>query len=219
MGVAVWVPTTLVRPGSGRAEVCVSMWAPAGGSALVDPAWKEASVDGLDRNQVHEELLAAAARYRQLVDTAPADRLSKRTYGTRWTNREMLFHLLMGYLVVRTLLPVVWLITRLPPWARRDFAATLEVATRPFHTVNYLGSVLGGHILSPPGMARLFDRTCIRLAAHLDGASDRDLTRTMPFPTRWDPFFTDRMSLLDVYHYPWQHFVFHRQQLTLDQPG
>lgn len=176
-------------------------------------------MDGLDRDQVHEELLGAGACYQRLVDRAAAQRLRRRTRGTRWTNREMLFHLLLGYLVVRTLLPLVWLISRLPPRARRGFAAALNTAARAFHTVNYLGSVLGGHTLCLPMMARLFDHTCIRLAAHLDRASDTDLTRTMPFPTRWDPFFTARMSLLDVYHYPWQHFEFHRQQLTLDDSG
>jgi hypothetical protein len=38
----------------------------------------------------------------------------------------------------------------------------------------------------------------------------------MRFPTRWDPFFTDVMTLTDVYHYATQHFDFHRRQLTLD---
>jgi hypothetical protein len=38
----------------------------------------------------------------------------------------------------------------------------------------------------------------------------------MPFPPRWDPFFTDHMTLLAVYHYPAQHYGFHRRQLTLD---
>jgi len=38
----------------------------------------------------------------------------------------------------------------------------------------------------------------------------------MHFPTRWDPFFTDVMTLRDVYRYPTQHFDFHRAQLTLD---
>lgn len=130
----------------------------------------------------------------------------------------MLFHLLLGYLVVRTLRPLIWLITRLPPWAQRGFAGTLNAAARPFHLVNYLGSVVGGHALSLPTMARLFDRACRSLATHLDRVSEVDLACTMPFPTRWDPFFTNRMSLLDIYHYPWQHFEFHRRQLTLDHP-
>jgi hypothetical protein len=37
----------------------------------------------------------------------------------------------------------------------------------------------------------------------------------MSFPVRWDPYFADRMSLADVYHYPTLHFDHHRRQLTL----
>lgn len=39
----------------------------------------------------------------------------------------------------------------------------------------------------------------------------------MRFPTRWDPFFHETMTLADVYHVPTQHFDFHRNQLTLAQ--
>jgi hypothetical protein len=35
------------------------------------------------------------------------------------------------------------------------------------------------------------------------------------FPTRWDRFFIESMSLLDVYHYATEHFDFHRAQLNL----
>jgi hypothetical protein len=37
----------------------------------------------------------------------------------------------------------------------------------------------------------------------------------MAFPTRWGPFFKDRMTVADVYRYPTQHFDFHERQLTL----
>ena len=37
----------------------------------------------------------------------------------------------------------------------------------------------------------------------------------MHFPVGWDPYFTDYMTLRDVYHYPTQHYDHHRQQLTL----
>jgi hypothetical protein len=36
----------------------------------------------------------------------------------------------------------------------------------------------------------------------------------MCFPVKWDPFFRDRMTLADVYHYPFQHFEFHGRQLS-----
>jgi hypothetical protein len=35
------------------------------------------------------------------------------------------------------------------------------------------------------------------------------------YPTRWEPFFKDYMTLAHVYRYPGQHFDFHKGQLTL----
>ncbi|SFN30353.1 Uncharacterised protein [Nocardia asteroides] len=37
----------------------------------------------------------------------------------------------------------------------------------------------------------------------------------MHFPTHWDRFFSDYMTLKDVYRYPARHFDFHREQLTI----
>ena len=36
----------------------------------------------------------------------------------------------------------------------------------------------------------------------------------MHFPVDWDPYFADRMTLADVYHYGTQHFDHHARQLT-----
>jgi hypothetical protein len=65
-------------------------------------------------------------------------------------------------------------------------------------------------------MGRTFDQVIASLHRHLDAETDTALARGMRFPTRWDPFFTDVMTLTDVYHYATQHFDFHRRQLTLD---
>ena len=37
----------------------------------------------------------------------------------------------------------------------------------------------------------------------------------MHYPSRWDPFFHDYMTLADLYRFPTRHFDFHREQLTL----
>ncbi len=42
-----------------------------------------------------------------------------------------------------------------------------------------------------------------------------DLARGMHFPTGWDPYFRDYMTLADAYHYATQHYQHHRRQLTL----
>jgi len=172
----------------------------------------------LTKQAIYDELAAAQATFRQLVAQLTPDDLKRRTIGTRWTNREMLFHMLLGYFLVRTLIPLVKGFGHLPRPASRVFAAILNAGTRPFHPINYCGSWLGGHA-SPAWMQRRFDRVCQRLAQRLAAESDRSLARGMCMPTGWDPFFAPFMTLREVYHYPTQHFEFHRRQLALGPAG
>ncbi|MFE1555035.1 MerR family DNA-binding transcriptional regulator [Streptomyces sp. NPDC058734] len=60
-----------------------------------------------------------------------------------------------------------------------------------------------------------FDRVIDALHHRLTAEPEETLARGMCFPTRWDPFFKDVMTLADVYRYPTRHFDFHRRQLTL----
>jgi hypothetical protein len=57
--------------------------------------------------------------YRRLIsDAAPAD-LRRPSDGTRWTNQQLLFHMLLGYLIVRTLLGLVRVFGLLPDGASK----------------------------------------------------------------------------------------------------
>ena len=170
-----------------------------------------------DREAIHAELERARAVFASLLTGAgPAD-LRRGTVGTRWTNQQLLFHMLFGYLVVRTLLPLVRMFGRLPDGYSRVFAAALNAGRRPFHVVNYLGSCGGPVVFSGPRLVARFDQTVASLHRHLDQETDAAMGRTMHFPVDWDPYFADRMSLADVYHYGTQHFDHHARQLTL--PG
>ena len=169
----------------------------------------------MDVAAVHAELERARSEFRDLVDaSSPAD-LVRLSNGTRWTNRELMFHMLFGYLITRNLRFIVKIASRLPDRAQHWFAATLNVSVRPFHQVNYWGSRAGGRVLSPAQMARWMDRVIGSLHRHLDREDPAALRRSMNFPTRWDPYFTDQMTLADVYHYATVHFDHHRRQLTL----
>jgi hypothetical protein len=151
----------------------------------------------------------------RLLSVASATDLRRASDGTRWTNEQLLYHMVFGYMIVRALLILVRTFGRLPDGFSRAFARTLNAGTRPFHVVNYLGSGGGALIFHGPRLAGQMDRTIAALHRHLDQESDEALARRMHFPTGWDPFFADTMSLLDVYHYGTQHFDFHRHQLTL----
>jgi hypothetical protein len=76
-----------------------------------------------DRQAVHDELDRVQADFRRLLARAtPAD-LARRTSGTKWTNEQLLFHMLFGYMIVRALLPLVAAFSRLPGGASRAYAA------------------------------------------------------------------------------------------------
>lgn len=170
-----------------------------------------------DRQSIHDELEGVRADLRALVEGASAADLRRRTGGTRWTNQQMLFHMVFGYMVVWRLLPLVRLAGRLPDRFSRTFAALLNQGTRPFHVVNYLGAVGGASVFHGPRLTRQLDRTLDRLQARLDAESDDGLARRMHFPVGWDPFFRDTMTLAEVYRYATQHYHFHRTQLTLER--
>ncbi len=167
----------------------------------------------MQRIEIIDEMRRAQADFHQLVDAASARNLRRRSDGTRWTNRQLLFHMALGYGVVRTLMPLVHALGRLG--YSRGFATALNAGRHPFHVINYVGSCAGGQILSTRAMAALLDRTIRALQRNLAAETESDLALAMHFPTAWDPHFQPTMSVLDVYHFGTQHFDHHRRQLTL----
>ncbi len=178
------------------------------------------AIDGhpADRQTIHQELERVRVDMHRLVARATAADLRRRTNGTRWTNGQMLWHMTFGFLVVLRLLPLVRLFGRPSDSFSRAFAAVLNAATRPFHAVNYLGSVGGALVFHGPRLTRQLDHTIDLLHRRLDVESEAALGRPMHFPVGWDPFFRDTMTLEQVYAYGAQHYDFHRTQLTLGRP-
>lgn len=144
--------------------------------------------------------------------------LRRHSNGTQWTNRQLLFHMLFGYLLVRNLLGMVKILGRLPRSSTKPFAAMLDFATTPFHRINYLGSVCGGAVFTPQGMQRRLDRVTAKLEKDLTKQDEQTLTRGMYYPTKWDPYFKEFMQLADIYRYPTQHFDHHDRQLSTSYP-
>ncbi|TNC25719.1 DinB family protein [Amycolatopsis alkalitolerans] len=169
----------------------------------------------MDRQAVHEEMDRARVRFHRLLESSSGAELRRRSTGTRWTNKQLLFHMLLGYLIVRALRGLVVTFSRLPEPVGRRFARLLDSATAPFDVVNYAGAWFAGSVLPRRVLGALCDRVIASLHRRLDAETDADLARAMHFPVRWDPFFRDTMTLADVYHFATQHFDFHRHQLAL----
>lgn len=119
-------------------------------------------------------------------------------------------------MVVQRLLILVKVLSRLPEGVSRTFARTLNAATTPFDVINYYGSCAAALVYNRHRMGAKMDRVIASLKRKLARESDDALRRGMHFPTRWDPFFSDYMTLGDVYRFPGQHFDFHQRQLSFD---
>ncbi|MFB7466480.1 DinB family protein [Streptomyces sp. NPDC056224] len=168
----------------------------------------------MDRQAVYEDYERVRLTFHRLLDSASEEELSGATRGTRWTNEQLLWHMLFGYMVVLRLRVLVRLFGRLPRSVSKVFARVLDAATVPFDRVNYVGPRGAVKFYGPRRMGVAFDRVVDSLQRRLAAESDIDLARGMHYPVRWDPFFKDFMTLADIYRYPTQHFDFHHRQLT-----
>jgi len=173
----------------------------------------------MEREAIHRDLERVRSDLQELVARTSADDLRRRTNGTRWTNQQMLWHMVFGFEIVSRLLPLVRFFGRAPDPFGRAFAGMLNALTRPFHLVNYVGGVGGAMVFHGHRLTRLCDQTINALQERLDAETPLQLVQTMPFPVGWDPFFRDVMSLEDVYRYGAQHYDFHRAQLSITQTG
>ena len=169
----------------------------------------------LDRETIRDEMERARQTFHQLLDRATPGELQRPSDGTKWTNEQLLFHMLFGYLIVRALLVLARVLGRTPGRASTAFARLLDATRRPFHLINYAGSCIGARIIPRSRMGGTLDRVIAALQRRLTRESDADLRRGMHYPSSWDPFFATYMTLYDLYRYPTQHFDHHRQQLTL----
>lgn len=164
--------------------------------------------------EVHAEMERVRRTFAEHVESMTTADLSMASNGTSWTNRQLLFHMLFGYLIVRTLLPMTKCIGHLPPPASRPFAALLNLMTAPFEWINYVGSVMGGTIFTPKYMQRRLNRVTLAIERDLDKQTPKSLARGMHYPVKWDPYFRAYMTLADLYRYPTKHFDHHDRQLS-----
>jgi DinB superfamily len=172
-----------------------------------------------DRSALVADLERVRADFHHLLEIAEDDDWAKPSSGTRWTNEQLLFHMVFGYMVVQRLLILVRLIGRLPRPVSRGFARVLNAATGPFDLINYYGSCMAARVYNRNRMGARLDRVIGSLQRSLRRAPDEALHRGMHYPTRWDPYFRDYMTLADIYRYPGQHYDHHRRQLTLTKLG
>ncbi len=174
------------------------------------------STGPIDRADLAAGLEDARVEFHRLLGKAGPDDWGRPTLGTRWTNEQLMFHMVFGYMVAQRLLILVKMFDRLPDEVSRNFARVLNAAAIPFDVINYYGSSAAALVYNRRRMGAKMDRVIAALQRKLAQERDDTWPRGMHFPTRWDPYFKDYMTLADVYRFPGQHFDFHSRQLTLN---
>ena len=82
-----------------------------------------------DRAAHSADLERARTDFHHLLGLVGGDEWRKPTSGTRWTNEQLLFHMVFGYMVVQRLLILVRLFGHLPDGFSRGFAGALNAVT------------------------------------------------------------------------------------------
>lgn len=72
----------------------------------------------MDRDAIPADLERARVAFHRLLAAAGPDDWGRPTRGTRWTNEQLLFHMVFGYMVVQLLLVLVRVMSRLPDRVR-----------------------------------------------------------------------------------------------------
>ena len=172
-------------------------------------------MNGSANDRVRADLLWIAADFREIIQSAKADELCLPSRGTRWTNRQLLFHLVLGQNIALSGIWLLGLFSRLPPSASRSWSRLLDACAGPYNRVNWAGSAAAGQVLKPQGMQRMMDRTTRTIVGWYDRADKEALRRGMSMPASWDPYFAAWMDRRAIFEWAPKHYRHHRAQLTL----
>jgi len=156
-----------------------------------------------------------ARDYWAILKAALPEELDLPTNGTAWTNRQLLFHMLLGQLVTRMVIVVMGAFSRLPAGASRGWAAGMAAVTPLYNRLNFAGGVVGGRLFTEARMGRQMEAVTAKILHFYDQASPSDLSRGMTIPPSWDPYFSTWMDRAQLMTWAPKHYQHHRRQLTL----
>jgi len=163
---------------------------------------------------IRSELAATQASFHALLASLSEDDWRAPSLNPGWTNGEILAHMLFGFIVASVLLPMTRLWGRLPKGSSKPFAWLLNVSTRPFNWVNALGARMQGRVFTSQRMGNLYNRVHASLLKQATSITEEEWQHGMYYPTRWDPNFSEFMTLEKLFRYPVRHYHFHRSQLS-----
>lgn len=165
------------------------------------------------RRKLRDDLESARQEFHQMIDLVPNEAWTAPSNNAGWTNGQLLFHILLGFILVRPLASLIVFFGHLPGSWSRVFAGLLDWSTPVFHRINALGPRAAARILGRTGVVRTFDHVHRGILTRLERVQPSQWALTMHYPVRWDPRFREDMRLEDLFRYPVNHLRHHRTQL------
>jgi hypothetical protein len=165
------------------------------------------------RANLKSDLEAARQEFHDMVASTAGQSWTKPSHNPGWTNGQLLFHVLLGFLLVLPLTSMLVFFGHLPAVCSRIFAATLNLSTPLFNGINAVGPRAGARLLGQEGLINKFDQVHRAILERLEHARPGEWASAMHYPTRWDPRFKTPMHLEDLFRYPVDHLRDHRDQL------
>jgi DinB superfamily len=163
------------------------------------------------------ELEAARQEFYDMVASISEPGWAKPSHNPGWTNGQLLFHVLLGFILVLPLAGLLVFFGHLPAVCSRIFAAILNFSTPFFNRINAVGPRAGARLLGRAGLIRSFDQVHGTILERLERVRPGDWALTMHYPTRWDSSFKMPMHMEDLFRYPVDHLRHHRHQLRTAQ--
>jgi hypothetical protein len=152
------------------------------------------------RAAVRAEIHQIRRDFRRLVTQASATDLRLPSAGTKWSNQQLLFHMLFGYLIVRGLLPLARFLGRRPRRASVALACLLNCAQAV--PPDQLPGLMRRSADHPPArMPGVLDRVTGALRRRLQQETDGDLGRGDALPDDVGPVFrrVQYMTVAELY--------------------
>jgi len=166
------------------------------------------------KDVLRAEFEATRLTFHSLLASLTADDLRRRSHNPGWTNGELLFHMTLEFLSIPALGRLIRVLGRLPPRYSHALARLLNSFTSSFNRINALIPRLGGKVYTRKRLGALYDRIHRRIVRQLDTIPDNEWQLGMHYPTKWEPLFSDYMTLEEFFYYPIKHFNFHLRQLA-----
>ena len=139
---------------------------------------------------------------------------NKQSLNAGWSNGEIFAHILFGFIILNALLPLARIWGKFPKETSKPFAQFLNSVTKPFNWINALGARGQGKVFTYRRIGKIFDKVHASLLAKARNIPGNEWQNGMYYPTKWDPNFSDFMTLEKLFLYPIAHFKFHQHQIA-----